>query len=335
MKMDNLYFEFRKKAEPLAKAASLITYPVLKGFDSPIMPLRPSDVRLFGVLVADVHMRDEPYRNRRLFDGLYDLENAAFPVDVLASAGDLTDHGELSEWATIVKKTSGRKPAKEIVLAFGNHDTWTTTLEGGDNYDYAARLFLHFTEKLTGIKEDKVWFTRVVNGYSFICMGSEDNSCDGKIGAEQILWLDAELEKACENGKPAFVINHQALQQTHGLPVTSSAGSNKDLPPYEGGIHEGNDEVRAVLGKYKNVLLISGHSHMGLSGKLKKYSTFEKVDSFYSLNLPCYMFWNHHGLPSCGYGYVLEVYDDEVILRARNFIRRVWLPAYDFKFSIK
>ncbi|MCR5485192.1 MAG: metallophosphoesterase [Clostridiales bacterium] len=332
--MDNFYFEFRKKAEPLAKAASIITYPVLKGFDGAIKPKHPSRVRLFGVLVSDVHMRDEPYRNRRLYDGLYDLENSKFPIDVLTSAGDLTDHGELSEWATIVNKTKGHMPAKEIVLAFGNHDTWTTTLEGKDDYDYASGLFLHYIEKLTGVPEDKVRFTRVVKGYSFICMGSESCECDGKIGAEQIAWLDEELKKATENGRPAFVINHQALQRTHGLPYTFSAGKNKDLPPEEGGIREGNDEVRAVLGKYKNVLLISGHSHMGLCGKFTRHSTFEKVDSFYSINLPCYMFWNHDGLPSCGYGYVMEVYDDRVLLRARNFIRRVWIPAYDFIFPI-
>ena len=332
--MDNPYFEFRKKAEPLAKAVSILTYPVLKDFDSAICPQHPSKARLFGVLVADVHMRDEPYRNRRLFDGLYDLENASVPLDVLASAGDLTDHGELSEWATVVKKTNGHTPAKEIVLALGNHDTWTTTLEGGDNYDYAVGLFLHFIEKLTGVPEEKVWFTRVVKGYSFICMGSEDGSCDGKIGAQQIAWLDGELKKATADGKPAFVINHQALQQTHGLPFTASAGKNKDLPPDEGGLHEGNDEVRAVLRRYKNVLLISGHSHMGLSGRFTKHATFEQVDSFYSINLPCYMFWNHDGLPSCGYGYVLEVYDDKVLLRARNLIRRVWMPAYDYMFPI-
>ncbi len=333
--MDNPYFEFRKKAEPLAKAASILTYPVLKDFDSAIKPKHPSEVRLFGVLVADVHMRDEPYRNRRIYDGLYDLEHAAFPIDVLASAGDLTDHGELSEWATVVKKTKGHTPAKEIVLAFGNHDTWTTTLESDDNYDYAVELFLHFIEKLTGVPEEKVWFTRVVKGYSFICMGSEDSSCDGKIGAEQIAWLDGELRKATETGKPAFVINHQALQQTHGLPFTSCSGNDKTLPPEEGGIREGNDAVREVLGKYKNVLLISGHSHMGLSGRFTKHATFQKVDSFYSINLPCYMFWNHDGLPSCGYGYVMEVYDDKVLLRARNLIRRVWLPAYDFTFPIR
>ena len=333
--MDNPYFEFRKKAQPLTKAASFLTYPVLKGFDGAIRPKDPSAVRLFGALVADVHMRDEPYRNRRLYDGLYDLENAEYPLDVLASAGDLTDHGELSEWATIVRKTSGHHPAKQIVLALGNHDTWTTTLEDSDDYDYAAGLYLHFTGKLTGVPQEKVWFTREVNGYTFICLGSEDSSCDGKIGGQQIAWLDEELRKATADGKPVFVINHQALQQTHGLPYTASAGKNEDAPLYDGGLHEGNDEVRAVLRKYKNVLLISGHSHMGLCGKFTKYSTFEKVDSFYSINLPCFMFWNHDGLPSCGYGYVLEVYDDKVLLRARNFVRRVWIPVYDFMVPIK
>ena len=32
---------------------------------------------------------------------------------------------------------------------------------------------------------------------------------------------------------------------------------------------------------------------------------------------------------------VMEVYDDCVLLRARNFIRRVWLPVYDFSFPIE
>lgn len=330
--MGNPYFRFRQTAEPLAKAASLLTYPVFKGFDGPIAPKDPAHVRLFGVLAADVHMRDEPYRNRRLYDGLYDLEHAARPLDFLVSAGDTTDHGELSEWATVVRKTRGFHPAKEIIIALGNHDTWTTTLDRlDDNYDEAVKLYLHYTALLTGVPEQKVWFSREVGGYTFLCLGSESSSCDGTIGPEQQAWLDSRLAEAAADGKPVFVINHQALQQTHGLPYTSGS---KNPPPDDGGIHEGNDEVRAILGKYKNVLLISGHSHMGLCGKFTKHATFEKVDSFYSVNLPCFMFWNHDGLVSCGYGYVMEVYDDKVLLRARNFIRRVWLPTYDFEFPI-
>ena len=334
--MDDTYklIRFRKITNPFFKGLSLVTTPVLGGFDTPFAPKDEKNCRLFVALIADVHMRWEDYRMRRFAFGLFDMEHSKRRLDALISVGDLTDHGETMSWRRTKEVFDKYDPADTFIMALGNHDTWTTMPDPEtDGYDFASKLYLNYVEKLTGEKEEKVYYSKDVNGYKFIVLGSETSECDGCIGPEQIEWCDRELAEAAKTGKPVFVINHTPFLYTHGLPWTATKG--KDAAPDEGGLKHGGDELKAVIRKYKNVLYISGHSHMGLSGRVSKHSSFEDVGGFYSLNLPCYMFPNHDGLRGPGYGYVLEVYDDEILLRCRSFLNGTWFPWYNFRMPIQ
>ena len=77
---------------------------------------------------------------------------------------------------------------------------------------------------------------------------------------------------------------------------------------------------------------MSGHSHMGLNGKhtqkKKGYCTIEHDGSLHLFNLPCFMFWNHHGIKWCGLGLQFEVYDEKVVVRPRSYASRLWYSLY-------
>jgi len=101
-----------------------------------------------------------------------------------------------------------------------------------------------------------------------------------------------------------------------------------------GGIGEQSAKVNKILQKYKNVVYISGHIHNGLSNADTKaklgYESLEKVGNIYSLNIPAINGFNENGDWFPGSSYAIEVYDDEIVLRARNFMTGLWRPEYNY-----
>lgn len=146
-----------------------------------------------------------------------------------------------------------------------------------------------------------------INGYTFIVMGSEKQVFErAYISEKQLAFVDSELKRATAEGKPAFVICHQPLKNTHGLPEVWKTG---DLGDQSG-------ELRDVLVKYKNVFYINGHLHDGMYER----SVEKLADSVYSINLPTYGKSNDFGVKEKGIGYYVEVYDNQVIFTGRNFL---------------
>src|SRR5699024_764621 len=74
----------------------------------------------------------------------------------------------------------------------------------------ARDLFL----QKTGMKA--IHYRKVVKGYHFIVLATEDDTCRGKFGKEQIAWLDKQLQIAHEDDpqKPIFVFHHQPIMGT-------------------------------------------------------------------------------------------------------------------------
>ena len=145
-----------------------------------------------------------------------------------------------------------------------------------------------------------------LNGYTFIVMGSEKQVFErAYISERQLAFLDSELQRATAEGKPAFVICHQPLKETHGLPEVWKTGDLGDQ----------SQQVRDVLTKYKNVFYINGHLHDGMYDR----SVEKLAENVYSINLPTYGKTNDFGVKDKGIGYYVEVYDNEVLFTGRNF----------------
>lgn len=263
-------------------------------------------------------------------DALDDFRDSECPVDAIFIAGDVTSRGSDENWALFRECLEGRDiPPEKLIMAIGNHDTWND-----ESVEAALNNYIKNRTAVTSIRSDKVYFSTTVKGYHVICMGSEgDNGCSAIITDEQIAWLKDELDKAAKSGKPIFVINHQSLNQKHGLPVTWDADESSSTEPWEGGIGDSSDKVEKLLKEYKNVLFITGHSHMGWTGQevteRRHFSSVERDGTLNLLNMPSLACGNHHGVWSViGIGGMLEVYEDRMIIRPRDYHLHIFNTEY-------
>lgn len=300
---------------------------VFGDFTAEFAPGDQQNVRLYFAAIADVHMTGSVFRSGMLELGLDDMAKSAYPLDALMIAGDMTDNGEAEQYE-MLRDTMGRyAPAKNILLAAGNHDTWTKSDIPGTVKEY----FTRYTGQITGRDIDNLYYAAEVNGYHFIVLGSEGDNVSAYISDEQLAWLDATMEAAAQSGKPIFVLSHWPMNGTHGLP---EKWGNEVPQPEDGGFGGQSAQIEAILKSYENVFLISGHLHLGFTNNLTKniygYKSVDTYDSVHSINLPPYMYTSGglNGTVSNGTGYIFEVYDDEVVIRGRSFSAGVWYTLY-------
>lgn len=292
------------------------------------------DVLLTFAAISDIHMTDEYLRRVILECGLDDMDNAVNKPDALVLTGDMTDDGIEAQYENLKKAFEGYAPANHILPAVGNHDTWT---DDNDRYEPAKENFIKYSKEIAGRELEECYYSTQINGYTFIVMASEATNVAAYFSRTQLDWLRSEMDRASQTGLPVFVISHWPLANSHGLPETW--GEDEDTDPLKGSMGAQSDAVEAILKEYENVFLISGHVHNGLVNDDKSdfygYASVESDGSFHSINLPSFMYMTAQGYFMNGCGYSVEVYENEVVFRARNFITGTWQPDYDVTIAIK
>ena len=271
--------------------------------DSPIVFEDSANVKLSMAIIADTHLPNRESAEVNLSNTFTDLANSPENFDVFMLAGDIADYGTTNEYKRFFRVLDNQKSVKHLFVTMGNHD---------------ARLFFKKNTKIVTKKTDeylginrngKPYYSYDVNGYTFIVICTEKRILEkAYISKEQIAFLDRELARGTKDGNPVFVMCHQPFAETHGLPEVWKTGD----------MGEQNDEVRAVMEKYRNVFFINGHLHGGIFEKIAE--TLNEENGVYSISIPGYRKLNNFGIQDCGVGYYCEVYDDRVIFKARKFI---------------
>ncbi|MBQ3537168.1 MAG: metallophosphoesterase [Clostridia bacterium] len=294
-----------------------------------------SDIKLCATVVSDTHIDEKhPVKIVPMYLLMRALKGSKrSKSDVFLTVGDTTSRGSAVNWKMArecFKKIPGA--AKKIMLTIGNHDGWND-----DDFDAAINEYYSAYKDICGREISTPYFSENINGCCFICIGTDsDSGCEAAISDEQMEWFRNEMAKAGETKNPIFVFCHQSLNQRHGLPRTWDRHEIPDRDPLDGGIGERSDEVAEILKKYKNVFYFSGHSHMGLCGedmkKAEGYSSFEDEDGVTLINLPSLACGNHHGeIQSLGIGIQIEVYEDRVLLRPKNYISGKFITKLNIK----
>lgn len=302
-----------------------ITPYVVPSTETPIDVLDESSVKLTFAALADPQVSNYMFERERVMHGAGDdLANSSVDIDALLIAGDIAENGLQCEFDTVASHISDA-PVSHYIMATGNHDMRLRA------YKQSTKRFCNFTNGLnetagSDLTIDKVHYSYEVNGYTFIVMGTNKTEMEeAYISPEQLEWLDETLDKA-SGKKPVFVVLHQILKDTHGLPLTWGSGKNEKA----GSVGEQSDDIKAILNKYKNVILITGHMHTGFG----QY-TYQKVDNFHSINLPSLCIDNKDGdYNGPGIGYMVEVYSDKVVFRARDFDDGCYVPDYDLTIEL-
>ncbi len=270
--------------------------------ENPIQFKDSENVRLSFAAVSDVHVLGESITEFRFENLFKDLSNSKEKFDAVVIAGDLTEMGFNCEYETFFKVLDNQTVTKNLIIATGNHDV---------RYAYKKNkpIIMNKVEEYLGIDtKGESFYSYDINGYTFIVMGSEKQVFErAYISDRQLAFVDSELKRATAQGRPAFVICHQPLKETHGLPEVWKTGDLGDQ----------SQDVRDILVKYKNVFYINGHLHDGMYDR----SVEKLADGVYSINLPTYGKTNDFGVKDRGIGYYIEVYDNQVIFTGRNFLK--------------
>lgn len=315
----------RRFAAAVMAILSLFSFPFFGNYSAVFAPENPKKVLLNVAAISDTHLTESSLRSYMLQRALDDMQNSAWGIDALVVSGDITDGGEEEHWQSVAGAFEGYEPAESIVLASGNHDTWS------DDGLFAER-FIEYSKRISGREISNVYYSTKVNGYTFVVLGSEYDEVDAYISDVQLEWLEATMEEAAKDSLPIFVVCHQPLNGTHGLPGT---WGDEEPEPLDGGMGEQSDEVEAILKKYDNVFLISGHIHLGFSNEKTQqrrgFNTVESDGSFHSINLPSYVYFDVNNFYPSGTGCQIEIYENEVVIRARSYASSVWYTSYEYR----
>lgn len=193
-------------------------------------------------VISDTHIKRDSENDDNLEtfrESLTQLNKVTPDRDALVVLGDLTDYGLTEEYNRFNQVFAKAEQKRSTPLfAIGNHDYWN-----GLSPKEAQQRFL----KNTGM--ESIYYHKIINGYHFIVLGTEDGHTPGTFSVDQIEWLDDQLAIAHDDdpGKPIFVFHHQPIRGT----VYGS----------EWGFEKNRDLIYDTLNKYPQVISFSGHTH--------------------------------------------------------------------------
>ena len=275
---------------------------------------------LSATVLSDLHMEgNNSDRHKRVGGVLHAAEKA--DNDVVVLLGDNTMNGQIIETLMAYGLVSRFFDGKDIIVAPGNHDMDTSDNTNG-TFKTLSNRFVFMRNSFFGDDGDKVYFSREEKGYKFIVLGGEGRTGeDGKqiLSDEQLDWLENELAEAAEIGKPCFVVNHYLVYGRNGS--RSTAGFN---------IADNNDRLTEILeGSGVRTFYFSGPSHYGVSD-----DSVQTTNNVTYINLPATgnpgnYYPANDNCGKDGIGVQMEVYEDSVVLRFRNYLTGEWLEGYD------
>jgi predicted phosphodiesterase len=274
-------------------------------------------------VLSDLHVSiyDES-TPRKLKMALEDITQYESKIDAILLGGDLTDYGMESEYQSLEKILNSYK-LPPIYGNMGNHDYYNVWIDskGGFNREAFpngktdAQSRARF-QKLMGI--DKPYSAVEVNGYSIILLSQEayiQEMPEVGEGAwysdEQLNWLKTKLQEAPE-GKPIFILIHQPLP-----PAGQDGGSHRLIRA---------NAFRDILKPYKNVFVISGHTHQDFENGSSHYS---KEQFHWFINASVGRTRTRNGQEKAQ-GLLVQAYEDRVVLRGREFTKKSYIEAADW-----
>lgn len=292
--------------------------------DDPIVV--KDDANMTVVLWGDPQLSDyDATRHQYTKNAAIDLSNAEGTFDALVIAGDIAENGKGAEYQLVLDYLSVAENVDNHIMAVGNHDVRLRAYSQvvGTFKEFSGSANEKFDENAKFYADGKLSYTYEVNGYTFIVLNTDKSVFEEAYFSDECLnWFDGELNKATAEGKPVFVVLHQPIKETHQVWQAWNSPDDK-----AGTVGDQSDALQAIMNKYNNVFLITGHLHMGFS---EEWSIHE-IDNFTGVNLPGIGPKNADGdfYNEAGTGYIMEVYEDRVEFIARDFNLGKYVPEHN------
>ncbi len=270
------------------------------------------DVLTTFTILSDVHMEGNNKDKFELFGEAVRDINAAEKNHSLIFLGDNTMNNQVIElsafYGILDKYYSGF-----YSVVSGNHDLCPSDYNIGD-YDDLKKRFLDYDNEFKSSDRDNLYYTFSVGKSVFIVLGSEsDAGINEDISDEQLEWLESELKLFENDDRPVFIMNHYPLNHTWENVWT------------DGHIGKDSEKLHEIMKNSKNrIFYFSGHLHMGFFNNQVSYVN---EDNITYINVPAFGADNTNGdadIQQQGMGMYVEVYENEVIIRVRNFAEHKW-----------
>ena len=278
--------------------------PAFSGHGTAYQAQNPDELRTSFVVVSDIHVEtNQPKSYQNLSDVLYGIK-AGEDISTLVCTGDNVMNGQILEDLFFYTAMASMKPADNTLIVAGNHDL------GNGEGDFAKlrKKFITNNNLYLGNKIKNDYYYKVIDGCYMIILNSEDTTSeDFKMTETQFQWLEGVLKEAEAANAPVFVFNHFPLRYLDG---------DSPIQHYQ---------LAELLVKYDTELYIHGHIHNDMG-----------TDNFYtsygveSINLPRVTETKEY---EAGDGIVVELYDDEILVRTRNFITGEWVEELTYTYE--
>ena len=287
--------------------------------------------------------------NRYELDGGADVAESTFAraldffneagVSLVAMPGDISTNGEREAFEAFNRISSQYE--FPVYTTTGNHDLYAEYKK--ENWLGLMNPGAYGEEKAEGIlnvAENGMDFVYEENesGNIFIFLNQTSNNYgllwNALLADSQLQWLEAQLEEHKDD--TVYLFFHTFLNSANGNPLMSTGNLQNDLGwSYPLFYTQGaSDEVklRELLRAYDNVFFFNGHSHwayhmqtlnpdLNISKNGEDGATFVHVSSVSSPRITgdYQVLWEGTD-PTMSEGYLIEVYENEIVLYGVDFV---------------
>lgn len=276
--------------------------PAFGGNGVPYEAEKPDELITSFVAVSDIHVETNSPDVYNNFYHVLEGIKAGKNHDAVFYLGDNVMNGQLLENFFFYAGVRAIMPAEENFVVAGNHDFGNSY---GD-YETLRKNYLLNNTFYLGNKLENDYYYRVLNGCYMIVLVSEDPTTqEFKMSEEQFAWLEGVLQEAKAADAPIFVFNHFPLHYLKGTE---------------------NNRLAKLLAEYDTALYIHGHIHNDLGT-----DNFGQWNGVNTINLPKITEALEY---EAGDGIVVEVYENEVLVRGRDFIKGEWIDELVYRYPI-
>ena len=300
--MENSIFNYVKQLLATVMTLLMMLSPAFGGGGAVYEARNKDELIMSFAAVSDTHIETNNPDSFGAFNSLLEGMKAGEDIDAAVFLGDNVMNGQALEDMFFYLGVSGVKPAENIFVAMGNHDTGN----GEGDYSQLNTKFLFNNKFYLKNDIDKPYYYKVVNGCYMVFLASEDlcvNTCI--MSEEQLSWLKGVLDEAEEKDAPVFVFNHHPLYSLEGVE---------------------SDSLAKLLKEYDNLLYIYGHIHDELGE-----DNFRNENGINTINLP-------RSTETVDYepgdGIVVEVYENEILVKGRDFIKGEFVEGLEYSYEI-
>ena len=286
--------------------AEILLFITPAATSEPYSPKNAEDIGLNFTVLSDCHIEGNNLETFKIFHKiLKGAKTTTSTNDAVVFLGDNTMNGQDIESMFFYGAIDQINPSENIFVVQGNHDVGN----GEGDYEQLRDRFLGYNNSFFNANLTKAYYHRVVNGCYFIFLASESNTVnEAYISDEQIEWLKDVLAEAQESGNPIFVFNHHPIYA----------------------VQDDYLKLYYVLLGIDNLFYLSGHTHR----EIEKDWTFGNYYGIRTINL-------HRCTEpvsedyDAGIGMQIEVYDNEVVFRVRDYYDDLWVDGYEMTYEIR